>query len=341
MAVTRYAGIRFAWMLLLPVLVGGCAVAASSERVVAERTRVDVAPAPSSLSYAALSDVARRADARLASDEAAGTFELQAGSRKVVVMPGVAAALVGSRLVVLRDEVMARYGRAYVPRALVPEIEAFLKGKSVEALARGSGGSSERPSTQGVRPRHVGRVCIDPGHGGKDPGAVSRWGLQEKEAVLSTAVMLATELRGRGFEVVMTRDDDTFIELNDRPAIAARQRADLFVAVHANSIRDSSFQGIEIFYPETQEGGGVGVRRQSVELAEAMRQGFAGAGLTVRKLQARDLRVLKLAEMPAVLVEIGYLTNRDEERDLRSRAHRQRLARAMAGGIALFRDVGK
>jgi len=324
----RSASLAAAGGLLLALLTG-CAGSFTPEDL-------GLAPVPSSSRLACLTDVARRANASLATDEVTGVVTLERAGRRVAVAPGVGAALLGSRLVVLGSEVVGRYGRAYVPRSLERDIEAYLTGREPETKPRTTAGQTKPPGTQGKTPLAIPRVCIDPGHGGRDPGAVSRWGLREKEVVLSTAILLATELRGRGFEAVLTRDDDTFTELNDRPAVAARRRADLFVAVHVNAIRDSSFRGIEIFYPLTQDGGGPGVRRQSAELAEAMRHSFSAAGFTVRKLQARDLRVLKLAEMPAVLLELGFLTNRAEEQQLRSSAHRQRLARAIADGVERF-----
>jgi N-acetylmuramoyl-L-alanine amidase len=80
-------------------------------------------------------------------------------------------------------------------------------------------------------------------------------------------------------------------------------------------------------------------RRESLELAEALRRAFASAGCRVRSVRAANLRVLRLAEMPAVLVELGFLTNRWEERQLRTRAYRERLVRALADGIEAFRDT--
>jgi len=113
-------------------------------------------------------------------------------------------------------------------------------------------------------------VCIDPGHGGKDPGAMSKWGLREKDVVLSTAGLLEDELKSRGFDVRLTRSSDVFIELEDRPAVASRTGCDLFVAIHANAIRDPSYRGIEIYYwYGSWSAASAATRREGVELAEA------------------------------------------------------------------------
>jgi N-acetylmuramoyl-L-alanine amidase len=235
-----------------------------------------------------------------------------------------------------------RYGRLYVPRGLARDVERYLQGgrepeRPIEHV------EPVRPPKETVRPtpRTVGRVCIDPGHGGKDPGTHSR-SLLEKDLVLASAQLLAAELRTRGFEVAMTREGDFFVELEERPAVASRRGADLFVAIHANWIRDPSFHGIEIFYCNSpRAAASASVRRESLELVDALRDSFRRAGLTVRKVQDRDLRVLFHARVPAALVEIGYVSNRAEEQALRTTAYRQRVARAIADGIAAYRGGSK
>lgn len=325
------AGLRVAFCAFFLV---SLAAAGTLDRVTAEV--VALAPVPSSSRYVPLNAVAVEFNGTVVFDEATGVFTLQAGDRRVAVTAGVSAALVGSSLVVLREEVVERYGRAYVPRSALSLIQDYLRVKVT--ARRPEEGPRSKPGLE-QRPRSIGRVCIDAGHGGSDPGAVSPWGLPEEDVTLSTALALASELRAAGLEVVMTRESDTAVELPSRPAIAARCRADLLISIHANSIKDSSFRGIEIFYCDSPgASGSAAVRRQSAALADALRDAFRRAGLTVRKIQNRDLRVCRLAEMPAALVEIGYLTNRSEERELRTRAYRERVAKAIADGIVAFRN---
>lgn len=304
--------------------------------------RLTSAPVVSSARYECLNDLAKRQGARASWDETAGVFRAQLGDRQVAAAPGVAAALLGPRLVFLGDEVLVRYGRVYVPRWLARDIAAYLAGTWTPRPDRPDAvlppPTPPTPPTPPVRPRTVGKVCIDPGHGGRDPGAISKWGLQEKEVVLATARLLKEELKSRGFDARLTRDGDTFIELEDRPAIASQTGCDVFVAVHANAIRDPSYRGLEIFYwYGSWSAASAASRREGVELAEAIKRAAEREGLTVRNMRGADYKVLRYAKVPATLVEIGFLTNRAEEQALRTRAYRRRVARAIAEGIDAYR----
>jgi len=331
-------------MLCVSAALAGLALAgaAPSERALAER--LGVAPAPSSSRYTCLNDLARRFDARLSSDELTGVWTVEAGGRRVAVAPGMAVGVVGQRLVVLDDEVVVRYGRVHVPRSLAHEIEWFLKGGpavgAVKLRPPSAPPTSLPPPPTAVRA--VARVCIDPGHGGKDPGAVTR-GMQEKDIVLATSHLLAAELRSRGLEVVMTREGDSFVELEDRPAVASRRGADLFVAVHANAMPNRpTYQGLEIFYWRgSWSAGSAATRRESGELAEAIRDACVRNGLVVRSVRGADYKVLRHSRVPAVLVEIGFLTNRSDESALRTTAYRQRVAKAIADGIVAYRGCSR
>jgi len=231
-----------AWLLAcwsLPL-----ATAGSLEVVTARRVRG--APMPNSLYFVGLDDLARRLDARLGWDAESGARSIEKGGKRAVVLPGVAFALVGSQGVPLREPVVWRYGRVYVPRSLVPRLEELFHTRPARP-------SPPRPSPRrGLPGKHrvIRCVCVDPGHGGKDPGAISRWGTREKDLVLAVGQMLADELRSRGLQAVMTRRSDVFIELNDRPVLADRLGADLFISIHANSCPDRSVRGVEIYYAD-------------------------------------------------------------------------------------------
>ncbi|MBM4030874.1 MAG: N-acetylmuramoyl-L-alanine amidase [Planctomycetes bacterium] len=306
---------------------------------VAPAEHVTSAPIASSSRYACLNDVARRLNARVSVDDLSGVFAMQVGERRAAVAPGVAAAAIGARLVSLHDEVVVRYGRVYVPRWLAYEIEAYLQGRIEERPQAGGVKPTQDPKDpEPVKQRVVGRVCIDPGHGGKDPGAISRWGLHEKDVVLPTAFLLAAELRAKGFDVRMTRESDVFVELEDRPAVASRTNCDIFVSVHANAMRDASYRGLEIFYwSGSWSAASTAVRREGVELAEAIERACQRAGLSVRSVRGADYKVLRFSRVPATLVELGFLTNRAEEQALRTTAYRQRLVRAIADGIVAYK----
>lgn len=287
--------------------------------------------------YTCLNDLVRRHNAQVSTEELTGVFTARVGERRVAVAPGVAAVAIGARLLTLDEEVTVRHGRLYVPRWLAAEVDSYLTTRPTRVEPRPSPKPPTPRETEQPRPRLVKRVCIDPGHGGKDPGAISRSGLQEKEVVLSTALLLAAELKARGMDVRMTREGDSFVELEDRPAVASRTGCDLFVAIHANAIRDPSYQGVEVFYWHgSWSAASTAVRREGVELAEAIARACQRAGLSVRSVRGADYKVLRYSRVPATLVEIGYLTNRAEERALATRAYRQRVAEAIADGIVAY-----
>jgi N-acetylmuramoyl-L-alanine amidase len=324
---------------------------------------------PPSRRYTALDELASQLGAGIEIEDRTAIVRLRRQDRQAAVVPGMAFALVGSELVELDREVTVYQGRAYVPRDAARAIERLFR---LEGVVRPPPPAPPRPPAPGVR--HFTRICLDPGHGGKDPGAISSRGLREKHVVLATAQAVAEELTRRGIEVVWTRDDDVFIELNDRPALAARQGADAFLAIHANAMGDRSVTGIELFYcddrydtvavaadatragrsPLPKELGGSRplpaaagqaalqmlleeYQRESRELAAALQSAFARAGLQVRSVRSAGYRVLRLAETPAVLVEIGFLTNRNEEALLRTDSYRRRLAAALADGVDSYR----
>ena len=330
--------------------------------------RPRLAPRPSSRSYVALDTLARRCGATVSRDAATGVFRMQRGSLRAAVVGGFGAVLVGSKLESFGTPVQMRYGRAYVPRAAA---------SSIERLFRGSSKPPGRPSTPG--PDYVPRVCVDAGHGGRDPGGPNRWGPSEKHIVLPISKMLRDELRRRGIEVVMTREADVSLSLSARPLSAARGKARLFLSVHANCFRDSSIRGIEILYCDPRKydptvraaaAARAGRRphpddlgqsaslpshtaqaiqemlfeeyyRESRELAKALERAFTKAGLKVRSVRSQNLHVLREAEMPALLLELGYLTNRTESRLLQRASHRAKLVRAIADGLEDYRRTLK
>lgn len=219
-------------------------------------------------------------------------------------------------------------------------------------------------------------IVLDPGHGGHDPGAIGPGGLQEKELVLDVARRLAAFLEeGLGAKVTLTRTRDEFVPLRERTALANRLRADLFVSIHANAARHSAAAGAETYFLSSEatdkearavaafenkvielEPGGPAARRdllktilwdlaqsefqdESSRLAESLQDALEQALRTPnRGVKQAPFYVLGGAAMPAVLVEIGFLTHREEERKLRDEGYRERLARALYAGVAAHKD---
>ncbi len=194
-------------------------------------------------------------------------------------------------------------------------------------------------------------VVVDAGHGGHDSGAL-RNGLREKDLALDTALRLERQLRARGFPVVLTRRDDTFVELFERAQVANAIPRALFVSIHFNDNTAAAGDGVETFYATDKivpnnEGWsitGMFERRHEPPPAD---NGFAfaqcvqgavvvGLDITDRGVKARDLAVVRYARCAAVLVEGGFLNNPREAKKLAQPAYRERLATAIAEGVAAY-----
>jgi N-acetylmuramoyl-L-alanine amidase len=202
--------------------------------------------------------------------------------------------------------------------------------ESLEGLIRGQMQRTVRPS---VKPEFPGRlsglVVIDAGHGGQDPGATSRTGYYEKAVNLQVARKVATLLRQKGLRVVMTRDSDEFIELEERAAIANRNNANLFVSIHCDSMENSSKRGFTIYIARSSSWE---ARRAATAIAREM----AKTGIDNQGIRQADYKVLIYTEGPAVLVELGYLSNYQEAGLLRDNSFQNRLAEAIANGVVGF-----
>lgn len=168
-------------------------------------------------------------------------------------------------------------------------------------------------------------VVLDAGHGGHDRGGVPGDPYAEKLYTLDVAKRVRARLQAAGYNVIMTRSDDTFIGLGQRCAIANSQRSAIFVSVHFNSAPREGADGIETYYYSGRSAG----------LASAIHSRMVrAAGTEDRHVRVRGYYVLRNNRLPAVLCECGFLTNRVEGRRIASSAeHRERLAAAIAGGI--------
>jgi len=227
-----------------------------------------------------------------------------------------------------------------------------------------------QPSAQPLR-----LIVLDPGHGGHDPGAIGPSGLQEKDLVLDVTKRLARRLEAElGVKVALTRTRDYFVPLQERTAFANAQRADLFVSIHANAHRTSVSEGVETYFLSSEasdnearqvaalENGVIQLEPQASlaklnilktilwDLAQSeFQQEASRLAETVLDSMTHSLRianrgvkqagfyVLGGAAMPAILVEVGFLTNRKEERKLSSSPYREQVARAIYLGLAEYK----
>ena len=171
------------------------------------------------------------------------------------------------------------------------------------------------------------RIVIDPGHGGHDPGTIGIGGFREKDVVLPISFDVVEILRKQDIEVIMTRDTDNFISLEGRTDMANRIDADLFVSIHANAINLSrpDVNGLETYYYKSKQG-----RR----LAEIIHWSILnGVNIDNRGIRQARFFVLRHSAMPAVLVEVGFLTGAIDSARLKDPDHRRQMAEAIARGI--------
>jgi N-acetylmuramoyl-L-alanine amidase len=239
-------------------------------------------------------------------------------------------------------------------------------------LPRGVNAPDVKRFPAGMRP--VRTVVVDPGHGGKDPGATGIGGLREKDVNLRLSKMLAKQLRKEGFEVILTRENDRYLDLEQRTVIAESQGADLFISIHANASRRRTTKGIEIYYLDENHDRHAldvasrenGVPRKQIDslqrtlarwrvqelsgeserLAEAVHgELLPGLGKQYRGVQDLGVKkgpfyVLFLSSIPSILVESGFVTNPHDVKLLRERRYLERAAEHIAEGVIRYRDSG-
>lgn len=202
---------------------------------------------------------------------------------------------------------------------------------------RGPTGYSTGPDEWGHRPGPKGfrTVILDAGHGGQDPGAVSRHtGQIEKDLTLDMVKRVRAEL-GRDFRVILLRHDDRFIDLDDRVAFANRHGDAVLVSIHFNSGPTRS-RGPETYYWRVDSHG------LAVRLQRAM-TGVSPAEQASHGLVRRRLRLTRNPVIPSVLIEVGYLSHPEESRLIARPEYRQKMAAAIAGAIrdqAAYGDAG-
>lgn len=230
------------------------------------------------------------------------------------------------------------------------------------------------PSAKKQRKDRKPLIMIDPGHGGVDPGAMSRSGAWEKHIVLDFARELRRQLLSTGrFDVQMTRDTDVFVRLRDRIAIARRAGADLFISVHADSIGNRSVRGTSVYtLSETASDkeadalankenkadliAGVDLNERSDDVVNilidlAQRETMNESAIFAKELVSELARhrqmlrnthrfagfaVLKAPDIPSVLVELGYLSNMQDEKMLRTPAERRRMVASFVDAVQAY-----
>ncbi len=227
---------------------------------------------------------------------------------------------------------------------------------------------SQTPKPRPENPARL-KVAVDPGHGGEDGGAVGPKGLREKDAALQIGENLKAALEAAGFEVLMTRAEDVLVPLWDRAKLANEAGADLFISLHLNAARARSAKGSEVYFLSLDQGdrdgaevaamenGGEGAAPASESVLSSILQDLAQkaylqeserlavniqgqlnrlGGIKERGVKQAPFVVLRGAAMPAVLVEVAFISNRQEEVKLRDVAFQKKVAESMAMGVRRF-----
>jgi len=290
--------------------------------------------------------------------------------KKVVLCVGSKIALVNNLPVKLNGPIRLRRSIVVIPKDFASTNLARVFAKRYKAIK----------SKREVLPVHpsaysIGRIVLDAGHGGKDPGAIGQFGLREKDITLDLVNRLKRHLKDSGIDVALTREDDRFISLWRRADIANKRKADFFISIHANAFRSRRVSGFEVYYlSEAVDDNARAVaaaenaslkyenssfankkpstaleatlrdieysenRVESIELAKYITEtACRKLGLKNRGVKGARFYVLKGAEMPSVLIEVGFISNKSEAKRLKKAQYREMLAKAIASGIVGYK----
>ncbi len=327
-----------------------------------------------------------------------GTFWIDAGSQGIIFINNSNKVYIGNSIVYLRNAVRISNEQPTVEADGVDQVLQAVYGKAVSweynesvftldsvsknrpvrrTVQKGSGDTASKRSTRARTGYDIGTIIIDAGHGGKDPGGIGYKGLKEKDIVLPIAKELKKELkrRLRGENIIMTREDDRFIPLEERGRIANEvdpSRNPIFVSVHANVSFTPGTSGFESYFLSIDPFGekardvaqkensvlnfeiedyneyiqeilnrivDIEYRRESMRLAGNIQRrlrGTIGGQSEDRGVKSAFFYVLKASKMPAVLVEVGFVTNKNEALNLQTSEHQKKIAKGIALGIEDF-----
>lgn len=179
-------------------------------------------------------------------------------------------------------------------------------------------------------------IVIDAGHGGRDRGAKAKMPFcEEKRLCLQTARLVKKYLDQLGYRVVLTRSSDAFISLSRRVEIAKKAHSEAFISIHYNASRNPSAKGIEVFFHDSKSN--KTRSRYSKQLAEAvLPRIIKRTAATSRGVKTGNFYVIRETQMPAILVEGGFITNGKERSLLKSPTYQQKIARAIADGVDAY-----
>ncbi|MBU0709406.1 MAG: N-acetylmuramoyl-L-alanine amidase, partial [Candidatus Omnitrophica bacterium] len=341
---------RLLFCIFIIFFITGCASVPRREALPTYRIR--------GVSYLSLVDLCNQFGLKCEYDTISRRIVLSKGRHKINLMIGEKLVIVDGASQRIKYPVDTYQGAVVVPLIFKQQIiDSLFK---VAASAEDAGFASTQ----------VQKVVIDPGHGGKDPGAIGRISeIKEKEINLDIAKRLSKLLKSEGIEVVMTRSSDKFVPLADRVAIANESAADLFISIHSNANHVAKLNGFEVYYVSPDVGDAkrahqavekavldlemssfasdsadlkailwdmvfTSCRGESIELAHSIcRVTKKNLGVKILGIKEARFQVLKGVRMPAVLIETGFLSNSEEERKLQNSYYRQKIAESIKEGV--------
>lgn len=300
-------------------------------------------------------------------DNFSGVLTLKKGSNQANILVGSATAEVNNQIENIRPPFRFYNGTIAVPFEFADRIVSrWIKFKPSARLGESL--------TYGYK---ITKVVIDAGHGGNDPGAIGRSGAREKDITLDIAKRLKNLLESKGIDVVLTRSTDKFIPLNRRAQIANKSNADLFISIHVNSNRSRQPYGFETYYfseasdnlakalevaensSDIEENSsslghsqnlkailGDMIYTENIAASKEVASYICDSTCRIMGLRNRGIKsarfvVLRQTDIPAILVEVGFLSNLKEERFLKNSFYRQQIAEGLTASIANYRRVYK
>ena len=286
------------------------------------------------------------------------TAYLSKDAQHVSLRIGDVLVLVNDNALHLNSPIDVYQGTIAVPRQFKEQVFDVLFRQAVLVGRRAGAGKIK-----------LNKIVIDAGHGGNDPGAIGRNGLREKDVNLDIAKKLSSLLRAEGVQTVLTRSTDKFIPLSTRVSIANHSGADLFISIHSNAARSRSLCGFEVYYvaPSVSDSKRATLtartaslhlkdtvfssdaqdlrtivwdmiytnsRAESIDLSHSLCK-IMDSSIDAHILGVKNARfqVLKGITMPGILIEVGFVSNVNEERLLRTGAYREKLAAGILEGI--------
>ncbi|MFC5470232.1 N-acetylmuramoyl-L-alanine amidase [Cohnella suwonensis] len=214
------------------------------------------------------------------------------------------------------------------------QVEGGVTGsKSDEAAEAGTGhlagnqGDPVQPSAidESFGPLAGKTIVVDAGHGGKDVGSIGKNGSYEKDATMPAALELKRQLESKGATVVLTRETDDKIPLEERVDIAADETADLFISIHFDAYEDRNVTGMTTYYNKEED----------MRFAELVHERLAKLGTKDRGVQFGDYFVLRENARPSILLELGYISNEQDEKRMMTDAFREQAATAIVEGVVV------